>query len=317
VQQVFQTRVFVDLVNVLVDVLGQEGWQLDGLIAANDHVDAEQGGHDADRADQERQSDEGQGFGAHAGAQGRRGDDGTTVALEQVSAHAGHVADVVADVVGDYGGIAGIVLGDALLDLANQVSADVGRLGVNAAAHTREQCDAAGAEAEAGDVAQLVGIAIEVEEQQGHADQAEADHGHAHDRAGAEGHAETFMQPLAGGGGSTHIGANRDVHAEIAGAGGSKGANDEGKRRLPLQKGGDHNRDNGHEDAKNTVLAIQEGRSALLNGQGDATHGFVTLVVTQHALELPEYVPYSGQSHQQCDGHRCSCLQHYVYLSNY
>ena len=45
------------------------------------------------------------------------------VGLEQVGGHAGAVADVVAHVVGDGGGVAGVVLGDARLDLADQVGA--------------------------------------------------------------------------------------------------------------------------------------------------------------------------------------------------
>jgi hypothetical protein len=61
-------------------------------------------------------------------------DDGADVRLEEVGAHAGHVADVVTDVVGDDGGVARVVLGDAGLDLADQVGADVGGLGVDAAA---------------------------------------------------------------------------------------------------------------------------------------------------------------------------------------
>ena len=48
------------------------------------------------------------------------------VGLEQVGGHAGAVADVVADVVGDHGRVARVVLGDARLDLADEVGADVG-----------------------------------------------------------------------------------------------------------------------------------------------------------------------------------------------
>ena len=54
------------------------------------------------------------------------GDDGHGVGLEQVGGHAGAVADVVADVVGDHRRVARVVFGDAGLDLADQVSADVG-----------------------------------------------------------------------------------------------------------------------------------------------------------------------------------------------
>ena len=53
--------------------------------------------------------------------------------LEEVRAAAGAVADVVTDEVGNDARITRIVLGNARLDLANQVRADVGGLGVNPA----------------------------------------------------------------------------------------------------------------------------------------------------------------------------------------
>ena len=56
------------------------------------------------------------------------GDQRDGVGLEQVGGHAGAVADVVADVVGDHRRVARVVLGDAGLDLADQVGADVGAL---------------------------------------------------------------------------------------------------------------------------------------------------------------------------------------------
>jgi hypothetical protein len=83
--------------------------------------------------------------------EGDRGDDRAGVGLEQVGAHAGDVADVVAHVVGDGRRVAGVVLGDAGLDLADEVGADVGGLGVDAAADTGEQRDRRGAETEGGD----------------------------------------------------------------------------------------------------------------------------------------------------------------------
>ena len=74
--------------------------------------------------------------------------DGHRVGLEQVGGHAGAVADVVADVVGDGRRVARIVLGDAGFDLADEVAADVGALGEDAAAETGEDRDQRGAEAE-------------------------------------------------------------------------------------------------------------------------------------------------------------------------
>ena len=70
------------------------------------------------------------------------------IGLEEVRGHAGAVADIVADVVGDGGGVARIVLGNAGFDLADEVAADVGALGEDAAAETGEDRDERGAEAE-------------------------------------------------------------------------------------------------------------------------------------------------------------------------
>ena len=71
--------------------------------------------------------------------------------LEQVGAAAGAVADVVADEVGDHAGVARVVLGDARLDLADEVRAHVGGLGVDTAAELGEERDERRAEAEADD----------------------------------------------------------------------------------------------------------------------------------------------------------------------
>ena len=76
-------------------------------------------------------------------AEDDRRDERDLVRLEQVGGHAGAVADVVADVVGDGRRVAGVVLGDAGLDLADEVGADVGRLGEDAAADPQEQRRAA------------------------------------------------------------------------------------------------------------------------------------------------------------------------------
>ena len=76
------------------------------------------------------------------------GDDRHHIGLEQIGGHAGAVADIVADIVGDGGRVARIVLGDTGLDLADQVAADIGALGEDAAAKTGEDRDQRGAEAE-------------------------------------------------------------------------------------------------------------------------------------------------------------------------
>ena len=121
-------------------------------------------------------------------------DRGHRVGLEQVGRHAGAVADVVADVVGDGRGIARIVLGDAGLDLADEIAADVGALGEDAAAKTGEDRNQRGAEAQrhhrvddgarVGRKAHRAGQDHVVD---GDAEQRQAGDEHAGDRAGLEG----------------------------------------------------------------------------------------------------------------------------------
>ena len=145
---------------------------------------------DADAAQHERQHHGGV---AEPGQRGQehRADDGHRVGLEQVGRHAGVVADVVADVVRDHGRVARIVLGDAGLDLAHQVGADVGALGEDAAAQPREHGDQRAAEGQADqgpgrlDVRVIHGLQDPVVA--GHADDAQRDDEDAGDGAALEG----------------------------------------------------------------------------------------------------------------------------------
>ena len=88
----------------------------------------------------------------NAGPEEHHGDRRDRVGLEEVGGHAGAVADVVADVVRDHGRVARVVLGDARLDLPDEVGADVGGLRVDAAAETREDRDQRAAEGEPDEV---------------------------------------------------------------------------------------------------------------------------------------------------------------------
>ena len=85
----------------------------------------------------------------HQAAEQHGGDQRHRVGLEQVRGHAGAVAHVVADVVGDHGRVARVVFGNAGFDLAHQVGADVGALGEDAAAQSREDGDQRAAEGQA------------------------------------------------------------------------------------------------------------------------------------------------------------------------
>ena len=95
---------------------------------------------DADSADHKRQDQQHllRRAGVKDGGDQHRPHHGHRVSLEQVGCHARAVTDIVAHVVGDHRGIAGIVFRDARLDLADEIRADIGALGEDAAAEPRE-----------------------------------------------------------------------------------------------------------------------------------------------------------------------------------
>src|SRR5579883_988278 len=72
--------------------------------------------------------------------------------FEEISTTPSAVTDVVSHQVGDHRSVTGIILGDVRFDLADEVGAHVGSLGVDTAAKLREESDEASAEAEANDL---------------------------------------------------------------------------------------------------------------------------------------------------------------------
>ncbi len=82
-------------------------------------------------------------------AQRAGGQDGAGVRFIQVGAHTGHIADVVAHVVRHYSRIARIVLGNAGLNLTNQVRTHIRRLCINASTEPGKQRLHGGAHPEA------------------------------------------------------------------------------------------------------------------------------------------------------------------------
>ena len=240
-----------------------------------DHVGADDRGDDADAADQQRQD--------HQRHQQRRsaererdrhhGDaDGHDIGLEQVGGHSGAVADIVADVVRDHRRVAGIVLGNSGLDLADEVGADVGGLGEDAAAKAGEDRYEAGAEGECGKrgddraVVRLITTgAGEVPEQHRDREEREAGDEEAGDGAGAEGGREAALQAVARGLGGSHVGADRDVHADEAGGAGQDRTDQKGDRRQRLEEDADNDGDDDPDDGDRRVLALQVGAGAFLD----------------------------------------------------
>ena len=152
------------------------------------------------------------------------GHGGHRVGLEEVRGHAGAVADVVAHVVGDHGRVARVVLRDAGLDLADDVRADVGALGEDAAAEAGEDRDQRAAEAEADErVDRVLRVDVEDPGQEavvaGDAEQREAGDEHAGHRAAAERDVERRAEAAAGRLRHAGVGADGHVHADEAGRG--------------------------------------------------------------------------------------------------
>lgn len=211
--------------------------------------DREDADHGRDHADGGHDQREGEAEVAEGGlAEDECGHQGDGVGLEEVGCHSRAVADVVAHVVGDGRGIARVVLRNALLDLADQVGADVGGLGEDAASDTHEHRDQRGPEAEA--LQDLGGVGGVDQHDAGGAEEAEADGEHADDATRAEGDLHRLVGdvgqvlgglPLGGGGlarggGDADVGADREAHADVAGCRREEGAHEEeGGPSRPLR----------------------------------------------------------------------------------
>ena len=227
--------------------------------------------------------------------------------LEEVGAAAGAVADVVAHQVGDHRGVARVVLGDAGLDLADEVGAHVGRLGVDPAAELGEEGHEAGAEPEADDLQRHVPVVLhpaEQPEETPHAEQA-----HRHDREAGDGAAPKcdLQRPVEArhrGRGRADVGPDRHEHADVAGDRRAQRADQEGDRDLPegplphlldvrhvtIEEVEREDRRRGHDrqHADRAVLAREERLGALADRVGDRAHLGLAGVRGQHlAREQP------------------------------
>ena len=254
---------------------------------ANAHEEgADDGGDDGNRAQHQRIDRARPAVGAVGDARDQhRGDDGDRVGFEQIRCHARAVADVVAHVVGDDGRVAWVIFGDAGFDLAHQVGADVGALGEDAAAETREDRDQRTTEGQADHRLQRgvqrflagAGAAEHVHEVTGDAQQAQAHHQHAGDRAALEADVQRGIQAQRRRLRGTHVGAHRDEHADEAGSAGQDRADRETDRGRPAigQQEADEEEQDDADQADRLVLATQVGAGAFLDGRGDLLHFFV------------------------------------------
>ena len=277
------------------------------LLAGTDQEGADDSGADTNRHNQERQDERIAGVlrdGADVedtvlgraddtdGRQGHRRHDGAGVGLEQVGAHAGHVADVVTDVVGDCRRVTRVVLRDAGFDLTDEVGADVSGLGVDTTTDAGEEGNRGGAEGKAREGLHV----FEDEVKGGEAEEADADHAHTHDDAGGERDAEGGIETNASLGGSADVSAHGDLHADEARQSRRACAHDvaEGRSRQigeltcllaePVQdvvvnEDREDQCDYDYESGEEGVLTLEESAGALLNGVSDLLHRVVAFVL--------------------------------------
>ena len=261
-------------------VAGAVGTGLDA-VGADDRTDH------ADGPDQERED---HALVAEAGvAQDHGGDDRHLVALEDVGGHTGTVAHVVAHVVGDGGRVARVVLGNVGLDLAHQVGADVGRLGVDAAADPHEQCQQRAAEAEAEQ--NFIGLLAEDDEDRRAAEQAEAVGEHAGDGPGAVAKLQGIAVAGPRRGGDAEISPHRQVHSHKPDQPGENGPQEESRRSTDLDSAaglGGEVEDRGDQEDQGQEghgLPHQVGPRSLAHGIGHVTHPLGALVGPQHLAD--------------------------------
>ena len=264
-------------------------------------------------ADDQRVDRDGAGLAEGQDAEQHHGDRGDGVGLEQVGRHAGAVADVVADVVGDHGRVARVVLGDAGLDLAHEVGADVGRLGEDAAAQTGEDGDQRAAEAEPHERVDRVALVDAGEDQDavvaGDAQQRQTGDQQAGDRAALEGDLERARDAVASALRYTGVRPHRHVHADEAGRAGEGAADQEADGDqdalgiLQLERDREHDREHDGDAGDDRVLPPQVGARALLHGLGDVLHLLVSGRERQQPARRGHAVHHGGTSAHERDHH--------------
>ena len=233
-------------------------------------------------------------------------DDRDRIGFEQVSRHAGAVADVVADVVSDHCRVTRVIFGNSGFDFTHQIGTDVGTLGENAAAQTREDRNQRGTEGQTdqrfddiahfGAVSRIVG---QIPEEQHGAEQAQSHHQHAGDGAAAEGDIQRGVDTLAGGFGGTHIGAHRHVHADVTGEARQDGADGESRCRGAAQCDPDQHEQHRADNGDGGVLAVQVRLCTGLNCCSDFTHAVIAVRLRKDPADRHHAVDERGDGANQ------------------
>ncbi len=242
-----------------------------------DEIGADDRGYDGNGAEQQREDHRIRAHVAHQQpAEEHGGDQRNRVGFKQVGGHAGAIAHIVADVVGDHCGVARVILRNSRLDFADEIRADIRTLGEYSAAQTRKYRNQGTAEGQSDERAQR-GFAVAEQPQHGevvagHPEDAEAHHQHPGDRAASERHFErgvdSQMSRLRG----AHVGAHRDVHADIPRKTREDRAHGEPAGTRPTEPQSKRHEEDDSHDGNGAVLAIEVGAGAGLDCRRDLLH---------------------------------------------
>ena len=236
-------------------------------------------------------------------AEDQGGDKGDRVRLEQVGGHTRAVADVVADVVGDRRGVARVVLGDVLLNLADEVGTDVGRLREDTAADTHEHGQQRRSEAEALEYRRCVAL-VDQDDGRG-AEQTEPDGGHADRSPGPESDPHGRVAALIlGGRCHPYIRLDGERHARVPDSGGESCTEQEEDRAADSDGGvaGKHEEQQEGdrcEDGQGLELPSEVGLRTLLDRLPDRLHVGGAFGRAEHLLAEQDS---HGQRHDGDEG---------------
>ena len=106
-----------------------------------------------------------------------------------------------------------------------------------------------------------------------------------------------------------HVGAHRDVHADVAGEAREDRAHREAAGGRPVEEHAEHDEQDDADDRDGGVLAVQVGARARLNGGGDFLHAGVAGGLLQYplhgkcAVEDRENAGTDGQKQGVIKGH--------------
>ena len=205
-----------------------------GIVFSANKECGDNGSRDADSRDQ--QGIDGAGAfkrTADNNTEGQSGNKCTYIALKEVSAHTGNVANVIANVIGNNSWVTRVVFRNTGLHFTDKVSAYVSCFGINTAADTGKQRDGGSAEGKAEQNVIVSGDQIDNTASQ----KTQAYNAHSHDGTAGESNGQGSVHAgLHGGVGGADVSACGHLHAEETGQDRAGSTKQEADSRTPVDE---------------------------------------------------------------------------------